>query len=105
MRELRTVKFAVGWRITCSSSDELSDSESEPVAKNLLMFNDNCRKTCTNKKQNTNEYIYRQFSPKILIKIITVKHKNVEPIGQPSNIETRNVKYIPIHSDYIEWRE
>jgi len=35
---VRTVKFAVGCRITCSSSDDVSDSESEPVAKNLLMF-------------------------------------------------------------------
>lgn len=35
---VRTVKFAVGCRITCSSSDDVSDSESEPVAKNLLIF-------------------------------------------------------------------
>ena len=35
-----TVNVVVGWRGTCSSSDEVSDSESEPVAKNrlLLMF-------------------------------------------------------------------
>jgi len=35
-----TVNVVAGWRGTCSSSDEVSDSESEPVAKNrlLLMF-------------------------------------------------------------------
>jgi len=35
-----TVNVVAGWRCTCSSSDEVSDSESEPVAKNrlLLMF-------------------------------------------------------------------
>jgi hypothetical protein len=33
-----TVNVAAGWRGTCSSSDEVSDSESEPVAKKRLLL-------------------------------------------------------------------
>lgn len=49
------MKFAVGWRITCSSSDDVSDSESEPVAKNLLIFENYGSKS---EKQNTTNMKY-----------------------------------------------